>query len=267
LTLRARMRCFETWYAQGNRNSAPASGAYLQITCSFPSGAILTSQKPAPILEGYTHWALYHAKVTVPKGWKPERVQMNLVLPPHNEPLGPALVGLKDIELVKSPATGPPQPVLSRRFDPAKDKLLHGKAKVQDGGWRIDHEGRKNKTGAQDGNIPERVRLFQVTDVTIPKGGPFILRAKLKAQGSPPTVGASLSMGPEPAKSAINDGFREVSSNDWAIYETSYPVSKFHNVTAIPLDLLLYGLGTTWIKDVELLYLPDAGGGKNVAEV
>jgi hypothetical protein len=258
LTLRARL-------FGGITGAFEPTGAYLQLICHCAAGAVVTSAKPTLLLKGKTSWQPFQAAIVVPKGMKLERVEMNLVMLPQlaESAVADYFVAIKDIELVKSPATGPPQPVVLKSFDSAKDKLLNGPLEGKDGMWTIAH---KYADGAA--RTTERVPLFKITDFPIPKAGHFILRAKLKGQyhnlsgGTvPPKISAYLSIGPEPSKSAPQAGFETaaMAAIDWATYETSIPVSSFQgtSATVVPLDLIVTGTGTTWIKDIELLWLPE----------
>jgi hypothetical protein len=251
LTLRARL-------LGGNDTGAgTCTGAHLQLVGHFAGGAVVTSTKPTLLLKGSTSWQPFQATLTIPKGLRLERVEMNLVMFPHagESAMLDYFVAVKDIELVKSPPTGPPQPVVLRTFDPVKDKVLHGDAKTEEGGWRIKYDG-----NAHQGHV----RLFRVADLTVPKEGKFIFRATLKAQRSPSfksefTFGVFLSMGPERLPFAPGSGARDVNSLEWTTYEVVYPTSKFKDIgaTGLPLDLMVLGNGTVWVKDIELLYAPE----------
>jgi hypothetical protein len=146
--------------------------------------------------------------------------------------------------LFKGPEpAGPPQTLRTfRTSDPpiTKDRVL-----VDQDGWLIDS--RENQT----------VNLFEVP-ATGEEQCMLTFKAKLKSNGLQgraflemwcrvPGFGEFFSKG-------LNKAVR--ATTDWASYEIPFFLKKGQKADLIKLNLVVEGIGKTWIKDVELLKTP-----------
>ncbi len=165
---------------------------------------------------------------------------------------GPAL----QLEFQRA-AAGPPQPVLLRSFDPAKDKAILPEPKpgrvvtVEDGAWRIE--------SASGG--------FSVVPATlvdgIPDEGVIICRAKVKVRVKDQQTRGEFHFG------VVSDGYDwpehlaqfHGDVPEWTQKEARVPVRVIRKKEP-PVVTVYTGLndeGVLWIKDLELLYLPSPG--------
>jgi uncharacterized protein (TIGR03067 family) len=169
----------------------------------------------------------------------------------------------------KPPATGipsAPKAVLLKTFDPAKDKAvpLRGDTKkivsVEDGAWRIENAFPESDSGNS------RVALGTITD-GIPENGELICRAKIKLKPAAENGGwGSLELN---AASPSFHGYgyewpRYLAEyrgeiTGWTDKEVRYPVAVFRKKTppTITIHVGLHGNGVLWVKDLQLLYLPN----------
>jgi serine/threonine protein kinase len=272
--------------------TAELLGAYLEMQCRFADGIVVTSQKPALLAKGNTDWANYDVAITVPPGERPDLIRLNLKLlgagtrggnvggvPLYLNRRGDragwaddwhaGLCWIKDVDLLKAslssaedgkPPTKPPspsKPVTLKTFDPRTDKPLTENVKIEEGAWRIDK--------FRDGN-PADIEFFAVREA-VPETGLILFRAKIKSKlkNESFSFDGRLMLGTTDSKEFGYDStdtqpwfWRE--NSDWVTLEARYPAYVFHQADppVIPANLRLAGVGTLWIKDIELVHIPPA---------
>jgi hypothetical protein len=189
------------------------------------------------------------------------------------------LCWIKDVDLLKAPLSGsedskepspakpagPPKPVTLKAFDPKTDKPLTQKGvTVEEGGWRVEYS--RNHTDYPN-DYSTDIPLFELSDLAA-ESGQVIYRAKVKTKAPDDSYfWGSLALGDrdpfnEPRSAFTFDkkkGFAE-----WTPLEARYPVQYFRQMVrpAVPVNLHVVDAGTVWIKDIEILHLPDPPGEK-----
>ena len=155
----------------------------------------------------------------------------------------------------------PPQPVLLKSFDPAREKAVapRGDPKfitVENGAWRIENA----LADSMSGNF--NVLLATVTE-NIPADGIVICRAKVKLQPKDKNAWGDLMLGQASPSFHGYNWPKQLAEyrgeiTEWTQKEVRYPVEVFHkkNPASIPIYVGLHANGVLWVKDLELLYLP-----------
>ncbi len=73
--------------------------AYLEMQCSFPRVGDHSAKGMDTALDGLSDWSLLEAQVYLAQGQKPDSLKLNMVME------GPGTVRMKDVEVIKTPAT------------------------------------------------------------------------------------------------------------------------------------------------------------------
>ncbi|HUR56030.1 MAG TPA: family 16 glycoside hydrolase, partial [Gemmataceae bacterium] len=172
-----------------------------------------------------------------------------------------SVVEFRKIEVKELPPPKPaaPQPVVLRKFDPAKDKPapLWGDAKpvtVEDGAFRIENDTNKGNFKA----------LFDTILDGIPKDGLIVFRAKVKVKANDKLAWGGLQLGIGSPSFHNYDwpahlGEYHGDVPEWTQKEVRYPASAFHqkNPPSIPVYVGLNANGVVWVKDAEVLHIPE----------
>jgi hypothetical protein len=146
--------------------------------------------------------------------------------------------------LLKRPEpAGPPQTI--RAFRTSDPTIARDRVSVEQDAWFI------------NSNEKQTVPLFEVPDVQAEQCM-LTFRAKIKTEGlngrtflemwcRVPGMGEFFSKGLHNAVKA---------TTDWAGYEIPFLLKRGQKADRIKLNLVVEGVGKTWIKDVELLKTP-----------
>jgi serine/threonine-protein kinase len=174
---------------------------------------------------------------------------------------GPGTVWLKDVELVKTPLpAGVPltkvAPVMEtplKKFDPKVDKLAQAEldnrfATIEQDSWRID--ARQNGTDSS-----KILKLFDVWDLSV-QNSTVVLRYKIKSEKLSDSAVIALGLQTSQGGGRISVRGRPVrETTGWRAYEIRADC-KDPPRQDIRIYADIYGTGTIWLKDVELVRVP-----------
>lgn len=91
-------QCILTYRAMAKADKLEGK-AYLEMQCRFPRVGEHSAKGMDKALDGLSDWSLLETEVYLGSGQKPDSLRLNLVME------GPGTVRMKDVELIKTPAT------------------------------------------------------------------------------------------------------------------------------------------------------------------
>jgi hypothetical protein len=224
--------------------------AYLEMWCRLPGSGEFFSKglfKPA---SGTTDWASYQIPFYLQKGQRPDPIKLNLMVE------GTGLVWIKDVELISGPLpaeTSPPKDLGKpiKTFQPSDKPLTRDRVFPEAGGWRID-------AGEKE------VRTIHLFEVPVSGIGPCVLvyRLKMKTRLLGGHAYQEMWCRFSGQEEYFSKGFDHVAAGqtDWTTFMVPFRVGKAPPPEGVKLDLVVAGMGSVWIKDVELLEIPFATG-------
>ena len=151
-----------------------------------------------------------------------------------------------------------PRAIVLKKFDPAADKaspLWGGKGvSVEEGAFRIENT-------TNQGNF--HVALGTLLD-DVPKDGLIVFRAKVRVKANDKQTWGEIRLGVgDPSFHKYHWpahlGQYHGDVPEWTPKEIRYPAAVFHqkNPPSIPVYVVLNAAGVVWVKDAEVLHIPD----------
>lgn len=146
--------------------------------------------------------------------------------------------------LFSGPQPAGPSQVL-RAFAPDKATIAQSGIRADQGGWRI------------DATEKQTIRLFEVESPAVEQCL-LTYRAELKAEGLKGRAFLEMWCRLPGGGEFFSKGYQQAVSGtvNWAHYEIPFYLKKGQKPDLIKLNLAVEGVGTVWLRDIELLKTP-----------
>jgi hypothetical protein len=149
---------------------------------------------------------------------------------------------LKSLFSQPEPA-GPPQ--LLRAFSPGQPTITQGGIRTEQNAWRI------------EATSPQTIRLFEIENPAVEQCL-LTYRAELKAEDLKGRAFLEMWCRLPGRGEFFSKGFQQAVSGsaNWAHYETPFYLKKGQKPDLIKLNLAVEGIGTVWVRAIELRKTP-----------